>query len=239
MGGSSGLQILNDLNPFYAGGTVNNAVESDEAHTLAAGAAVLGGGYLAGSALGIFGAEAATTAAAEGTGYLGAELGATAVESGAAGVGYLGAETTISGTGAAAAQLGGTGASTELAISHAGGYLGVDTSFGGVAPGVGSAVAASTPWYSSLIPSGATALGLANTYLNASRPSGGTPTASAPALRMPSGYLSSPSGPGSTISIGGMGQAAPTPAQAAQSKLIVYGIGALALLYFAKKKGAI
>lgn len=129
MGGSSGIALVDNINPFHRDenqmGTVGNFVGSftdgvrDNQRPIAAfGAFALGMGAL-GSSLG--GASAAEAATAN-TGY----LGFTSAEAGSTGAGYLGANTTLSGSGMAAAELGGAGASSAAAVNYSAGYLGAE-----------------------------------------------------------------------------------------------------------------
>lgn len=246
MGGKSGIQILDDINPANsqgavgsfvsdAGNSINRAASDPLLQNTVAAAAVIGAGAYAAGAFDVAGGAAASTTGAQTAGA--SYLTGSATEAGASGVGYLGSESFLSGTGNAAAELGGVGASSSGALGYAGSYLGVGTGLTEVA---GAAGVAAAPWYQALIPSGATALGLANTYINASRPSGSpgsisAPTSSGPAATIGRGYSSSPSSPGSTISIGGQGSATPQNA-AAVSSTVAMGLGVIALLYLASKK---
>ena len=245
MGGSSGIRILDDLNPANSqgavghvvsdvGNSINHSFDSDQGRLALGAAAIIG-------TAGALGAFTPAVAAAEtgvgavgSTGYLGAAVGESAASTG---IGYLGTETVLSGTGTAAAELGGIGASSSSAIGYAGSYLGAET---GITSSGASAGFASLPWYENLIPTGATAIGLANTFVNASRPSGSPGSISSPASSVPAGtigrgYSSAPSSPGSTISIGGQGSATPQSAAAVKSS-VAMGLGVAALLYLASKK---
>lgn len=125
MGGSSGIALVDNINPFHRdenqGVTVGNFLGSftdnvrDNQRAIASfGAFVLGMGALGGAT--------AAEAGVANSGY----LGFTSAEPAATGVGYLGTETTLSGTGMAAAELGGAGASSTSAVSYSSGYLGAN-----------------------------------------------------------------------------------------------------------------
>lgn len=125
MGGSSGIALVDNINPFHRdenqGVTVGNFLGSftdnvrDNQRAIASfGAFVLG--------MGALGSATAAEAGVANSGY----LGFTSAEPAATGVGYLGTETTLSGTGMAAAELGGAGASSAPAVSYTSGYLGAN-----------------------------------------------------------------------------------------------------------------
>lgn len=138
MGGSSGIALVDNLNPFHqdanrsGGETVGNILSGignsannmtshfgNEVNREGKGIAALGAFVGGMAALG--GATAAEAGVAN-SGY----LGFTSAEPAATGVGYLGTETTLSGTGMAAAELGGAGASSVPAVSYTSGYLGAN-----------------------------------------------------------------------------------------------------------------
>ena len=133
MGGSSGIALVDNLNPFHRDenvqGTVGNFLGSftDNVRDNQRGIAAIGGFALGMGALG-----AATAAEGAAASSSGGYLGFTSAEAAgggsaaASGTGYLGANTAISGTGMAAAELGGAGASSAAAINYSSGYLGAN-----------------------------------------------------------------------------------------------------------------
>lgn len=166
MGGKSGIQIIDDINPLHdegaTGQQVNNLANSVNGlgssfangvnHTLDADkgfwtalAALFGGAYLISGAGGGAAAGSATasagSAATAGADYVALDSGSylfgTGVGEAAGGAGYLGADTSLGSYLGTETAFGSTGAGAAAT-----GYLGVDTS-------LTSALTAETPWWAS------------------------------------------------------------------------------------------
>lgn len=217
MGGSSGIRIIDDINPLHdegaVGSTVNNvanevnragsdlgnninaAADSDAGRALIAAGAIAGGAYLLGpSGAGWWGTSSATAA----PGTAGVTVAAPEVSYitgaseayGAGGVGHLGVNTSLAGT---------VGAKTTAEV----GYLGVNTALGSTAAAE-TAAAATAPWYSNLL-SGAGEVGktVATTVLTQKLLGGGAPDQPTIQGRAPSSSGSSQFVPGRETTING------------------------------------
>lgn len=229
MGGSSGIAIVDDLNPVHAGGAVNRAVESPEGHIIEGAALVAGGLYAAGAFAPAAGAGAAETGAFSGAGYLSGDAAATST------AGYLGTETSL-GYGAASAM---PVESSVVSTMGAANSYDLAASVGSPAvaswSGAGNAAAAASAnpgfWSSAgtILATGVagglgTAIGNAGKY-NAASPEG-KPGAPGFVSTMPVGSRApSSSGPTSIM--------APAAASAGISATML--IGVVGLIYFMKK----
>lgn len=243
MGGSSGIAIVDDLNPIHAGGTVNRAVESEEGHILTYTAgAVLGGMALTGT--GVFAPAAAATAeTAGGVGAANASLAGGSYLTGAAAetstAGYLGAATDL---GYGAASVAPTVSADVFALGAANSYdLAAAVGSPSVAAwsGVGNAAAAASNAAPGFWQTAATTVGTGlATGIGARLASGLANGGSSPAqYANPANSVGSPGGAKApTTSRDGSGQTVlNSPAAKASGLSLPLMAGVIALVYFIKK----
>lgn len=266
MGGKSGIQIIDDINPANSQGAVgstvstignnlndfgsrlgndiNETLEDDKEFYIAA-AALAGGAYAGGffdpTTAGAASGASSSGALVEGTGYYGGPFS-------------LGADTTISGTGISAAELGGAQASSPYALGYYTEYLSspaalsTEASYAGTL--LGGAAESSSPWWSSIASGAGTVVDTAFKYATltgALTPKfGGSSPGSSISIGQPSGGGSTPNniivgGGGTTPGVGyqssGVTGQKQQSAMAIPSSLLMIGvIGAIGYILLKKKR---
>jgi hypothetical protein len=251
LGGSSGIRIIDDINPLHdegavgtvvntvandinkggsdLGNSVNQAADSDAGRALIAAGAIAGGAYLLGpSGAGWWGAsEAAVAPGAAGVTIAepatGYIVGASEAY-GSGGVGMLGVETSLAGS------VGAAPAASNV------GYLGVNTALSSTA--AVETAAASAPWYSSILNAGGEVVKTAATTALTTTLLGGNKKAPDQPTTQVRGPTSSPGTsqfvPGRETTVGGSSGVAKAGVGNLAAVAVVGVLGAVLLKRFSK-----